>query len=183
MRYILAALAVLTLSAAVASANGLGFYGSFWKPEDLDNAFGAGAKMQIEIVPSIFAEARAGYFPKAKDKDEDDFEVDIIPLEAAGIIKFPVDQITPYGGAGAGYYMFRVAKEPDGVSADIENKIGFFAVAGLELALGDSASLFGEAKYTWLKDVEVEAKAGGVSAKDEGDLTGFGANVGILLKW
>ena len=184
MRYILTALVVLMFATAVASANGIGFYGSFWKPEDLDNAFGGGAKLQVEVVPGILLEARGGYFPKAKEEDVDEIEIDIIPVEAGGILKLPIDVVTPYVGGGIGYYMFNTAKEPSGVTVEVENKFGLYGVAGLEIALGEVASLFGEAKYTYLDKVEVTAKSGGASVShDDGKLSGFGANAGILLKW
>ena len=62
--------------------------------------------------------------------------------------------------------------------------LGDAEAGGLELALGDAASLFGEAKYTYLEEVEGSAKAGGDSESiDDGKLSGLGANVGILLKW
>lgn len=178
------ALGVL-LSASVVMANGIGVYGSYWKPEDMDNGWGLGAKVQVEVVPSIFLEARGGYFHEieVEDAEEDDPKLSIVPLEAAGLLKFPVDQLTPYVGGGVGYYMFDVVDEPAGISIDVENKVGFFAVAGLELALGENISLFGEGKYTWLDEVEIEAETAGFKVTDEGDLSGFGANVGLLLKW
>jgi opacity protein-like surface antigen len=185
MRWMLA-MAAMAMLATTVMANGLGLYGSYWKPEDMENAWGAGAKMQVEVVPSIYVEARAGYFHEIEAEDVEDEgapKLNVVPLELAGILKFPVDQITPYAGAGAGYYMFDVADEPEGVSITVDDKIGYFAVAGVELALSDNASLFGEAKYTWLDEVDVEAKAGGTTLKDKGDLSGFGANVGLLLKW
>lgn len=183
MRYILTALMVLAFATAAASANSLGFFGAYWDPDELDHAYGVGGKLQLEVAPSVYIEARATYFPKTKDKEDDSLKLDIIPVEAAGILKFPVDQLTPYAGGGIGYYIFRIAEEPAGVSAEVENKVGLFAVAGLELSIGDAASLFGEAKYTWLDDVELKASAGGVSDESKGKLSGFGANAGLLLKW
>lgn len=179
-------MAFVFMLATTVMGNGLGFYGSYWNPEDLDNAWGGGAKVQVEVVPSIYVEARAGYFHEVEAEDEDSEDapkLNIVPLELAGILKFPVDQITPYVGAGAGYYMFDVADEPEGISITVDDKIGYFAVAGLELSLAENASLFGEAKYTWLDEVDIEATGFGMTIKDEGDLSGFGANVGLLLKW
>lgn len=176
---------VMVLGAGMAVANGLGVYGSYWKPEDMENAWGVGAKVQVDVVPSIFVEARVGYFHEmeTEDAEDDDPKLNTLPLELAGILKFPVDQLMPFVGGGVGYYMFDVADEPAGVSISVDNKIGFFAVAGLELALGENASLFGEGKYTWLDGIDVEVKSGGLKVTDEGDLSGFGANVGLMLKW
>lgn len=182
MRYVLA-LVVLAVAAGSTLANGIGAYGSYWDPKDLDNAWGGGAKIQIEVVPSIYLEGRLGYFPEAEDNGDDGPKLDIVPVELAGVLKFPVDQFTPYLGAGAGYYLFDVKDVPTGIDVTVDDEIGYFGVAGAELSLGANVSLFGEAKYTWLDEVEIKAKAGGVTITDKSNLSGWGANVGLLLKW
>jgi len=188
MRRILIALVVLGVAATIASAeNSIGFYGSMWKPSDLDRVWGGGAKIQMELAPSVYIEARGTYFPRAKDEDDDvdEVKIDIIPIEGLGILKLPVDEaFTPYAGGGIGYYMFRTAEEPDNVSIEVENKFGFFVVGGFEIGLGEAVKLFAEGKYTFLDNVTVKAESGGVTAEDDdGKLSGFGGNVGMLLLW
>lgn len=178
MRYV-SALVILAMAAGSAAANGIGAYGSYWKPKDLDNAWGGGAKIQIEVVPSIYLEGRLGYFPEVDDEPK----LDITPVELAGVLKFPVDRFTPYLGAGAGYYLFDLKDVPAGIDVTVDDEIGYFGVAGAELSLGANVSLFGEAKYTWLDEVKVEVQVGGVTMTDKGNLSGWGANVGLLLKW
>ena len=161
MRVFLIVVGVVLLGAGVASANGVGVFGTYWNVQDGgDDGFGAGAKLQFEVMPNICLEARGSYFP-----DFGDTSIDIIPAEADAIIKFPLaDQLTPYVGGGAGYYMF--AGDDEGV----DDEFGWFALAGLEFGLSQELSLFAEGKYTWL-DV------------NGGNLDGFGGNAGIMMKW
>ena len=51
MRTILLALVVLLLVSTVASANGLGVFGSWWKPKDLDDAYGGGCGERMGSEP------------------------------------------------------------------------------------------------------------------------------------
>lgn len=55
---------------------------------------------------------------------------------------------------------------------DPDDEIGYYAVAGIALALSKGTTLFGEAKYTRveLDDAEIE-------------LDGLGANAGLMVTW
>lgn len=183
MRMFLVVLGVVLLGAVVASANGLGVFGTYWKVEDGgDDGFGPGAKLQFDIMPNICIEARGSYFPEFGDSSGDELKVDIIPAEADAIIKFPIaDQFSPYVGGGAGYYMFNVDSDVEGVDVSMDDEFGYFALAGLEIALGEQVSLFAEGRYTWL-EATVEVK-GDVTGKETGKLDGFGGDAGLLLKW
>lgn len=183
MRMFLVVLTVVLLSAVVASANGVGVFGTYWRVQDGgDDGFGAGAKVQLEVIPNICLEARGSYFPEFGDDSGDEIKIDIIPAEADAIIKFPIaEQFTPYVGGGAGYYMFNVDSNVEGVDVSIDDEIGYFALAGLEIGLGEAVILFAEGKYTW---VEATVKAtGDVEGKETGNLDGFGGNAGLMLKW
>jgi opacity protein-like surface antigen len=183
MRKFLVVLGVVLLSAVVASANGVGVFGSYWDTKDADSGYGGGAKLQMDIMPNICVEARGSYFPDFGDSSGDEIKLDIIPLEADAIIKFPIaEKLTPYVGGGAGYYMFEVDNNVEGVDISIDDEFGFFALAGLEIGLGEQVVLFAEGKYTWL-DATVKAKGGGMEDEETGTLDGFGGNAGLMLKW
>lgn len=184
MRMFLVVLGVVLLGAVVASANGLGVFGTYWKVEDGgDDGFGAGAKLQFEVMPNICLEARGSYFPEFGDDSGDELKIDIIPAEADAIIKFPIaEQFAPYVGGGAGYYMFNIENNIEGVDVTMDDEFGFFALAGLEIGLGEKVVLFAEGKYTWV-EATVKATGGGMSDEESGKLDGFGGNAGLMLKW
>ena len=189
MRMFLVVLGVVLLGVGIASANGLGVFGSYWDTKDADSGWGGGAKLQLEAMPNIYIEARGSYFPDFGDSSDDDPTVDVIPVEADAIVKFPLaDRFAPYVGGGAGYYMFDVSgnvhDEDSGanISVDIDDEFGWFALAGVEIGLSDQVSLFAEGKYTWL-DATMKAKGDGIDGSEDICLDGFGGNAGLILRW
>ena len=182
MRMFLCVLGVVLLGAVAASANGLGVFGSYWDTNDNDDVWGGGAKLQIDLMENICVEARGAYFPEFGDSSGEELKVDIIPVEADAILKFPIsDMLTPYVGGGVGYYIFDVENDIEGVDVDIDNEFGYFALAGVEIAFNEQVSLFAEGKYTWL-EATIEA-SGDVEGEETGKLDGFGGNAGLMLKW
>ena len=187
MKKVLLAVVVMGLGAVMASANGLGFFGSYWDTESAGDGFGAGAKLQLEVVPHMFMEFRGTYFEDLSDDGETegvDNKLQIIPAEAGLVITFPVSkQFKPYAGGGAGYYFADATVEADGMDEDIDidDEIGYYAVGGFEIGLAENFYIFAEYKYTWveidtfvIEDVEFEGKT---------VLDGPGGNAGLLLKW
>lgn len=178
MKKVLAVLSVLVLGAAAASANSIGLYGSYWDTDDADDGFGGGAKIQVEVVPSIYIEARGGYFPEFGG-DDDVGSVDIIPIEVAALVKLPAGMLALYGGVGGGYYMFEVDSDID---IDVDDELGYFVLGGVEIPLTGNLAIFGEAKYTWL-EATVSASDDTITIEEDSSLDGLGGNAGILLKW
>ena len=187
MKKALLAVVILGFSAVLASANGLGFFGAYWDTESAGDGIGAGAKLQLEVVPNLLMEFRGTYFEDIGDGEDGegvDNKLQIIPAEVGLIISFPVaDLFKPYAGGGAGYYLADASVEADGMDEDIDidDEIGYYAVGGIELGLAKNFFLFAEYKYTWveidtfiIEDVEFE----GASTLD-----GPGGSAGLLLKW
>jgi outer membrane protein W len=101
----------------------------------------------------------------------------MVPLEAAGLLNFPMagERIVPYVGAGAGYYLF------DATDADLENKVGFFPLVGLEIGLWH-VSLLAEARWLFLQ-TDVESAKGELRNLREAQVDGLGINVGVLFRF
>jgi opacity protein-like surface antigen len=188
MRKVLAVLAVLVLGAASASAGGLGVFGSYIDTEDPGTAYGGGLKFKFDVGEMLAVELRGSYITGFEPDDEfEDLLKDMIlvPIEADLVINLPMgDAATIYVGGGGGYYVipeFEIdiaipgSDEPD---VDPDDEFGFFALAGIELNMGESVALFAEAQYRFLEDDEdVEFGDDGVV------LDGIGANVGLMFKW
>ena len=170
----LLALFALALTALPAQAQlaGLdaGVYGSWWKPEDLDKGYGGGAVVRGQLLEFLGFDARAGYFSFG------DPDVDMVPVEIAAMLRFPLPVISFFGGVGGGYYTF---SGEDGFSLDDET--GAFANLGVEGALGDWL-VFVEWRYQILK-ADVDQAGGGFAEGDEIDFGGSGFSLGLTYRF
>lgn len=180
------------LCAAAASAKGIGAFGSYWDTQDADSGYGAGAKLKMDVMPFVSLEFRGLYFPELSgDKEGVDFDLRVIPVEAAVVAGIPILLIDIYAGAGGGgYYMDGTYDSPSG-SGDIDFKIkpGWFVEAGLQVTIFPDVALFAEVVQRWV-DFEVDSISGdfgpnpGIEFDSEtGSLNGIGGNAGLMLKW
>lgn len=173
--------------AAGDGAGGLGVFGSWWDSKDYGALYGGGVRFGAEIFSGLALEARASYLVS---EDRDDVvegrnvstEVELVPLEAAVTWTLDVsDALKPYVGAGAGYYLKNVDWKADDVidEADDKDSVGYFALAGLNVVLGNVV-LFGEAKYNVVQNDD-EWRWQGSDVEQKNSLDGFAANVGLKL--
>jgi len=106
----------------------------------------------------------------------------LIPLEAGLLFNLPLQDspLNLYGGGGIGYAII-----PEADDVDLDDEICFYAVAGVEFSLSDSASLFAEAQYRVLEVDGAEVDDyGEVDLDDEKvDFSGFGINAGLLFRF
>lgn len=173
--------------AAGDGAGGLGVFGSWWDSQDYGALYGGGVRFGAELFSGLALEARASYLVSA-DRDEVvegrnvSTELELVPLEAAVTWTLDVsDALKPYVGAGAGYYLKNVDWKADDVidEADDKDSVGYFALAGLNVVLGNVV-LFGEAKYNVVQNDD-EWRWQGSDVKQKNSLDGFAANVGLKL--
>jgi len=148
-----------------------GMFGSSLDSDDLGAGYGGGAKLELNPIDAISVDARASWI------HFDDTDIDMIPLEAAGLLNFPLlwEHIVPYIGAGVGYYLF------DGDGADLDDQVGFFPLAGLEIGL-HSVSILAEARWLFLETDADNAK-NELRNITEADVDGFGVNLGLLVRF
>ena len=188
---ILGVLSILVLVplafAAGDGAGGLGVFGSWWDSQDYGALYGGGVRFGAEIFSGLALEARASYLVS---EDRDDVvegrlvstEMELVPLEAAVTWTLDVsDALKPYVGAGAGYYLKNVDWKADDVIDDADDKdsVGYFALAGLNVVLGNVV-LFGEAKYNVVQNDD-EWRWQGSDVEQQNSLDGFAANIGLKL--
>lgn len=168
---VLLAMGALNSARAEAVGADLGIFGSYLDSDDFKEAYGGGAKLKFNLVEFFALDIRGSYLTF------DDTDVDMIPVEGLALLQIPLgDALNLYGGIGVGYYFF------DADRVDLEDSVGYFPVAGLEVALGE-IKLFGEIRWLALSpDVdaateEVEDIIGG----DDAEADGIGINVGLAL--
>jgi opacity protein-like surface antigen len=149
----------------------LGAFGSSLDSHDLGQGHGGGAKLEFNLIDWLSVDGRASYLRFA------DTKVNMVPLEAAALLNFPMagERIVPYVGAGAGYYLF----EAD--DANFDNKVGFFPLAGLEIGLW-RISFLAEARWLFLQ-TDIESAKGELQNLRGADIDGLGVNLGVLFRF
>ena len=185
---VLLALVLVPLAfAAGDGAGGLGVFGSWWDSQDYGALYGGGVRFGAEIFSGLALEARASYLVSEQLDDVVEgrnvsTELELVPLEAAVTWTLDVsDALKPYVGAGAGYYLKNVDWKADDVidEADDKDSVGYFALAGLNVVLGNVV-LFGEAKYNVVQNDD-EWRWQGSDVEQQNSLDGFAANIGLKL--
>ena len=89
-------------------------------------------------------------------------------------------------GGGFGYYMLELDTEsPAGLDAkvDLDDEVGWYAVAGLKLRFSQGLALVLEAQYRGVEGTAEGDDLGEVDGEYSLDLEGFGANAGLMLTW
>ena len=155
--------AMLCVAWAAPSAHALGVYGIWWMPNDSDDdGWGIGIKDTRKFTPLLSVDGRLGWVSFSTP------DADIIPLEATALVHLAMW----YGGLGAGYYFFTG-------DAPIDDSWGWYALLGLEIALGKTG-VFGEVKWQFL-DPDIGAGSG-LSADFDSVVIHAGATFGIPLR-
>lgn len=139
--------------------------------DDLGEGYGGGVKLELNPIDLISIDARASWI------QFDDTDIDMVPLEAAALLNLPLfwEHFVPYIGAGVGYYLF------DGSGADLDDEVGFFPLAGLEVGL-HSISFLAEARWLFL-ETDVAGAKGELRNLTDADVDGFGVNLGVLFRF
>ena len=180
MKRILVILAVLGLGAAASFANGVGVFGSYWDADDPGPGFGGGLKFKADLADYFALEIRASCITKFDDWDGED-ELYVIPIEGDLLVNIPLGDevpITLYGGGGGGYAII-----PEADDVDFDDDFCFFGVGGVELGLGESASLFGEVQYRFLEVSGADEDGTDVEFAEDIKFTGLSFNAGLMFKF
>jgi hypothetical protein len=168
-------LAILLVVIAVPStmfASSVGAYAAYWDTDDAGSGVGPGVKLKIDILPVISLDLRIARV------DLDDLDITVTPMELALVGNIPLDAVVPYLGLGVGYYD---VDSDGGLSTD---SVGGFGLVGLEIRFGDNFGIFGEARYVAMAaDIDTALQIAEDFEDNEITFNGFGANLGILIRW
>ena len=167
-------LAILSVSVAgCAHGSGLEFgaFASSLDSDDLGEGYGGGAKLELNPIDLVSVDARASYIRFS------DADIDMVPLEVAGLVNFAMlaEHIVPYAGVGVGYYLF------DGDGADLDDEVGFFPLVGLEIGL-QPVSLLIEGRWLFL-EADVDSAEAELDNLTEATVDGFGVNMGLIFRF
>ena len=165
------AMGATTTANAEALGMDLGLFGAYLDSDDLQEGYGAGAKIKLNIVEFFAIDVRGSYLMY------DDADIDMIPVEACALLQLPLgDALNLYGGVGVGYYMF------EGDDVELDDAVGYFPVAGAEISIGD-IKVFGEVRWLALSpDVDSASdELEGIVDGEEAEADGIGVNIGLAL--
>ena len=178
---VLALAALMAVAAVVPTARaGIGAFGTWWDTKDYGDMYGGGAKLGLGLGAGLWIEARGSYL---ESKDHKKADVSLIPLEALVGWQLEVSEIIrSYVGAGIGYYVkdFEWKSEWKEWTDEFKSKdcAGYFGLVGLNLNLGSSITIFGEAKYNLIGEDD-KLKWRGSDVKEKYSFDGLSVNVGL----
>ena len=171
-----AGLALVVLGLGVGSVRAealgadLGVFGAYLDASDLNEAFGVGGKLKLNVAEFFAVDLRGSYL------EYDDTEITLVPVEALALLQLPLgESLRLYGGAGVGYYLF------DADRIELDDSVGYFPVAGLEV--GGEVKLFAEVRWLFLSPDSDSALDELEADLDDGeaDADGLGINIGISI--
>lgn len=163
----------LFVSTQIAAAAGAAVHTSYWHVDDTDDAFGLGFQGYwgwLELRGTYLGDVTAK--PQLAGRS---YQVTILPLEAGLTYRFNADS-GPYISAGASYLLV------DTSLGDVDNAVGWYAVAGAEFGPDTGPALLLELAYR-AAQTNVRWDRPGVSAGNRLSLSGPGANASLLWRY
>jgi hypothetical protein len=149
----------------------VGAFGTGMDSDDFGEGYGGGVKAELNPLDQFSVDARVGYIYF------DDTNVEMVPVEVAGLLNLPMfgERIVPYVGAGVGYYHF------DADNANLNDNFGIFPLVGVEVGL-QRLSILAEARWLLLQ-TDVDNATGELINVTEANIDGAGVNIGVLYRF
>ena len=103
--------------------------------------------------------ARTGQLSYTKEETK----VNILAVEGGALYRFMIGRISPYAGAGLGFYIFDENNVAIGKAK--QNKIGFCGLAGVSIIVGGSFVLDARVKFSTcaMKPADLDINVGGIT--------------------
>ena len=191
-------LGIMLIASSASARNAWGPVVSYWDTAEAADGMGLGVVFTFDIAPNLAIDARYTWFEDLADgNDEDikDLDIEVMPFELGlSYINQVSEAFRFHLGSGVGYYLLDGEIDRKlGIVGDFDpdDEFGFYVVMGFEATIADELSegmlasgvtLFAEAMYRVLSTDEVDGILGEAVIED-GDLSGFGANLGIRFLW
>lgn len=184
MRKTIIATALLTLLSAPAWAGGIGAGVAFWSTDQAESDNGLALRFEVDFGNAIDFEVRASLLEGHEAPvgslsvpiGTTVLEIEAVPVDIGLSYNFRGRRAVPYLGGGLSYVLF------DSPNGRLEDEVGYYAVAGVDIAINERFSFYIEGLY---RTVKAELQGNGLAFfdKTEVDFAGPGGNVGILFGW
>jgi opacity protein-like surface antigen len=172
------AFVLLTFSSAsfaqmMLGPKGVGAFGGYVKPEDVDGTFGFGAFIDMgTLIPMLGVELEGLYWSKSWTETNilGDFDFTLRDIAISGHVKyrFPMPQspVKPYAGGGPGIHLLKSEWETHVTSGDdTDTKFGFDLLGGGEYEASPQIDVFAEIRYSLVSDFNQFSIFGGAKFK------------------
>ncbi len=172
---------VLGLAALLASpawAGGLGGMFAHWSTDEAGDEPGPGVKLELDFNNPWDLEVRWSLFEELERVvGAQVFPIQATPVDVGLAYNFSrAAKANPYLGAGLSYVLL------DSDLGEMPDELGYYGVLGVELEVHPKLAVFLEALYRQV-DARIEGNDLQSFVKVDVDLTGPGANFGLLYRW
>lgn len=183
MKHVGALMVALMAAAGVARAEGsLAAMGSYWNPDSFEDTIGYGGKLLMG-GKTFGLEVRGSYFDSLQQNDgKGTLDLQVIPVEVGLVLRAGGQELIPYLGGGASY-CFLEGNTANDESFEVDDEVGWYAVGGLELSLGKSTAVFGEAQYRKITGTAHDDSVEDITGDVDIDLSGLVVNVGFAIRF
>ena len=185
MKKLLTVASLLALVALPAWAGGIGVAYSTWDTGDASDDQGIGIKIEFDVGRFVDFELRSTWLDElAISSQGHAFRLEATPVDIGVSTDFLHDgKIQPFLGGGFSFVFLNAHVDSDAV-VRTDDEAGWYAVAGLEGNVNERFTMYGEVLY---RDVRAEFTSDGFLNRDfidfGADLSGAGANFGVMLSW
>lgn len=186
MKTLLVVLGLSALVAAPSFAGGVGVFGAWSDTDDIGEEIGLGLELDIPMSPRVDLQLRGSYYDQLEtEMNGRRVTVRATPLDLGIGWHFlaPSSRVRPRVEGGLTYYSLASDINDVGVeSGRIEDEVGYYGGAGLDVRLAGDWAVYGDALYRSGK-AEIEGEGlRGFSVRDL-DLQGVTLHLGFKLIW
>jgi len=191
LKCLLAALTVVLLAPASASAGAFAVYGTWWDTDEADDVAGVGANYAWNLGEVVDLEARLAWYEELTEEPIDDFfsgnspiatGLTVIPVEVGLRFNFARDSEfwNPWAGGGLAYYVL------DTDSGNIDDEVGFYGTFGSTFGDGQGIDFYTEIGYRFaeatVEDLDLDFD-GLLDETVDVNLNGPSVNAGVVWKF
>ena len=142
---------IFTPNTAISFAGGPGIYGTYIDTEDLEESYGAGAKLDINVTQNLIIQARSAFYDTLGQDmvigtSEIQADLNIVPVEVGMTYDLTIaDRVIPYIGGGLGWYILEADVVIDGDAQNVNIDTNWVTTYLADSTrLGQNPSIFGE---------------------------------------
>lgn len=187
MKKLALVLGLALLTAAPSWASGIGVGMAHWDTEDAGSDEGISVRIGFDMTEAVAIELRASFFDGFGQIANNSLtRLEATPVDLGLSYRFNRDaDMQPYLGGGMSFVfanaLFDGGQVPLAGGPEVNDEVGFYLVAGLDVAVTELFGVYGEAL---LRQAKLNVTGNGLGFQDfQSDFAGPAASIGVLLHW